>query len=98
MGFENNENEQRQGLKSALSGAQINVSILWMRYFSIGGSVGEYEVEAYLQGLLSLPGLERDLLAMAANELTNHTPATHAPYADEFPANEPDHPDEPSQA
>ncbi|WP_222123013.1 hypothetical protein, partial [Staphylococcus epidermidis] len=51
------------------------------RYFSIGGTVGEYEVEAYVQGLLSLPTLQRDLLAMAANELINAVPRLRAPYA-----------------
>jgi hypothetical protein len=38
-------------------------------------------VEAYLQGMLSVPEMERDLLAMAANELLNNQPGTHAPYA-----------------
>lgn len=45
------------------------------------GDVGEYEVEAYLQGLLSLPSLQRDLLALAANELIDELPRLHAPYS-----------------
>jgi hypothetical protein len=56
----------------------------WLNYFSIGGAVGEYEVEAYLQGLLSLPRLQRDLLAMAANELIDAVPRLRAPYADDL--------------
>ncbi|GAA3271723.1 hypothetical protein [Paenarthrobacter aurescens] len=87
MGFDSNEPEQRQRLKAVLSGASITVGALWLQYFSIGGSVGEYEVEAYLQGMLSLPELERDLLAMAANELMFGA-GPRAPYSDEFPPNE----------
>ncbi|BCW51809.1 hypothetical protein StoSoilB13_41510 (plasmid) [Arthrobacter sp. StoSoilB13] len=85
MGFERKEPEQRRRLLEALSAARISTGTLWLQYFSIGGSVGEYEVEAYLQGMLSVPELERDLLAMAANELLNNQPGPHAPYADELP-------------
>jgi hypothetical protein len=46
--------------------------------------VGEYEVEAYLQGLLSLPPVERDLLAMAGNELIDKAPRIHAPFSDDL--------------
>ena len=88
MGFERKEPEQRRRLLEALSAARINTGTLWLQYFSIGGSVGEYEVEAYLQGMLSVPELERDLLAMAANELLNSQAGPHAPYADEVPSSD----------
>lgn len=84
MGFDPNEPEQRRRLREAINAAGISVSELWLRYFGIAGDAGEYEVEAYLQGLLSLPPLQRDLLAMAANELINETPRQYAPYGDEF--------------
>ncbi len=84
MGFDPNEPEQRRRLREAINAAGISVSELWLRYFGIAGDAGEYEVEAYLQGLLSLPPLQRDLLAMAANELINETPRPYAPYGDEF--------------
>jgi len=71
-------------LRSALQAAGISVGDLWLHYFSLGGAVGEYEVEAYLQGLLALPALQRDLLAMAANELIEELPRPRAPYSDEF--------------
>ncbi|MET4591323.1 hypothetical protein [Arthrobacter sp. 754] len=89
MGFDSSEPEQRSRLRSALSAAQISTGDLWLYYFGIGGSVGEYEVEAYLQGLLSLPELQRDLLAMAANELFSGQPGHRAPYSDEFGADDP---------
>ncbi len=84
MGFDPNEPEQRRRLRDAIYAAGIPVSELWLRYFGIAGDAGEYEVEAYVQGLLSLPPLQRDLLAMAANELIEDTPRPHAPYGDEF--------------
>lgn len=46
--------------------------------------VGEYEVEAYLQGLLSPPFVQCDLLAVAANELIETFPQGHEPYPDEL--------------
>jgi hypothetical protein len=63
------EPEQRRELRAALQAMEITVGELWLNYFSIGGAVGEYEVEAYLQGLVSLPAMQRDLLAWAADEL-----------------------------
>ncbi|MCC9205962.1 hypothetical protein [Arthrobacter sp. zg-Y769] len=55
-----------------------------MRYFSIGGAAGEYEVDAYINGSLSLPPLQRDILAHAANELIDQLPARpRAPYCAE---------------
>jgi hypothetical protein len=84
MGFDLHEPEQRRMLRAALKAAGLNAGDLWLNYFSIGGTVGEYEVEAYLQGLLSLPAIQRDLLAMAANELIDDIPRTHAPYSEDF--------------
>lgn len=84
MGFDPHEPQQRAMLRSAVQAAGISVGDLWVHYFSVGGAVGEYEVEAYLQGLLALPELQRDLLAMAANELIDDVPRPRAPYADEL--------------
>jgi hypothetical protein len=84
MGFDPNEPEQRRRLRAAIRAADITVSELWLKYFSLSGDAGEYEVEAYLQGLLSLPSVQRDLLAMAANELIEELPRPRAPYSDDF--------------
>jgi hypothetical protein len=84
MGFESGEEEQRRQLAALLDQAGISVSTLWLHYFAMTGSVGEYETEAYLQGLMSLPVLQRDLLAQAANELLpDLTDLPRAPYSDE---------------
>lgn len=85
MGFDINEPEQRRRLQDAIDGANLDIGTLWLYYFSIGGSVGEYEVEAYLQGMLSLPELERDLLAMAVNDNLLNNDGPRAPFADELP-------------
>ncbi|TNB69986.1 hypothetical protein FHJ30_16880 [Arthrobacter sp. BB-1] len=84
MGFDPNEPEQRRRLRAAMKAADIPVSELWLKYFSLSGDAGEYEVEAYLQGLLSLPLIQRDLLALAANELIDDLPRPRAPYSDDF--------------
>lgn len=67
-----------------MKAADISISALWLKYFGLSGDAGEYEVEAYLQGLLSLPASQRDLLALAANELIEDLPRPRAPYSDDF--------------
>ena len=84
MGFDPNEPEQRRQLRAAMKAADISVPDLWLKYFGLSGDAGEYEVEAYLQGLLSLPPIQRDLLALAANELIDDLPRPRAPYSDDF--------------
>jgi hypothetical protein len=95
MGFDSKEPEQRRGLQAALTAAQVTTGELWLYYFGIGGAVGEYEAEAYMQGLLSLPQLQRDLLAMAANELFADHDGPRAPYSDEIEAGDPPNPPAP---
>lgn len=73
---------QRIHLLRAIRHAQIDPSGLWLHYFGMGGDAGEYEVEAYLHGSFTLPPLQRDLLAHAANELIDRLPAPpRAPYS-----------------
>ncbi|WP_366484645.1 hypothetical protein [uncultured Arthrobacter sp.] len=73
---------QRLLLLRAIRHAQISLGELWLHYFAIGGDAGEYEVEAYLHGSFTLPPLQRDLLAHAANELIDdRPPPPRAPYS-----------------
>jgi hypothetical protein len=75
------EQEQSRLLRKALQRSGLRHGDLWLRYFSIGGNVGEYEVDAYIQSLFSLPPSQRDLLAHAANELIDELPPLpRAPY------------------
>lgn len=74
MGFEPHEPEERTQLNLTLRDADITVPELWMRYFGMSGTAGEYEIQAFVEGLISLPALQRDLLAMAAKEIISETP------------------------
>lgn len=76
MGFDVHEPEERSQLNRTLLASDITVSELWLRYFSMSGMAGDYEVQAYVEGLISLPALQRDLLAMAADELNSESPGT----------------------
>ncbi|MHA7181298.1 hypothetical protein ACX80J_14425 [Arthrobacter sp. MDB2-24] len=42
----------------AMERAHITAHELWLYYFSIGGSVNELEVTAYLHALMPLPALD----------------------------------------
>lgn len=84
MAIEDREWKQRTALSAALDAAYISSGDLWLKYFSLGGTVGEYEVDAYLQGMLSLPPLQRDLLAHAVNEMIDDMPPLpRATYTDD---------------
>lgn len=72
--------EQARRLRATMVAAAIDRGRLWLYYFSIGGNVGEYEVDAYLHHSLLLPRLQRDLLAQAANEILIDIAPPRAPY------------------
>ncbi|MHA7219220.1 hypothetical protein ACX80L_10040 [Arthrobacter sp. MDT1-48-3] len=61
--------EQYAETFEAMSRAGLSLSEVWVHYFSLGGYIDEYEVNAYLHGLLSLPELDRDMISQAVNEL-----------------------------
>jgi hypothetical protein len=52
-----------------------------MRYFSISGEAGDYEIDAYLNGSFTLSAIQADLLAHAVNELIDEIPLPRAPYS-----------------
>ncbi|MEY9777095.1 hypothetical protein [Arthrobacter sp. MW3 TE3886] len=83
MALSNEESEQRRGITAALSHTGLNVDELWLKYFTLGGQAGELEVEAYLHGAMSLPDLQRDILAHAVNERLDalNSTAPRAPYS-----------------
>ncbi|MEX5304845.1 hypothetical protein RF644_03730 [Kocuria sp. CPCC 205258] len=76
--------EQARLLLEVIGRAGIEVRQLWFHYFTLGGHVGEIEVEAYLHHCLDLPRLQRDLLAHAANELIDRRPPLRAPYTSDL--------------
>ncbi|MEV7607133.1 hypothetical protein AB0N65_16990 [Paenarthrobacter sp. NPDC089322] len=68
MAVAGNEDEQRRRFRIAYEAADLELEQVWMEYFSIGGMSGMVEVQAYVYGAMSLPQLERDLLAHALNQ------------------------------
>jgi hypothetical protein len=47
---------------------ELSVQRLWLRYLALGGNRDEFDVDGYLQGLLTLETFEQDILAVALNE------------------------------
>ncbi len=77
--------EQRALTNAAVVDAGFSVGEVWMHYFSLSGEVDEYEVEAYLEGLMVMPPIECDVLALAVNELIDGLPPRkRAPFSDEL--------------
>jgi hypothetical protein len=73
--------EQARRLRATMVAAGIDRPRLWLYYFSIGGDVSEFELDAYLHHSMLLPRLQRDILAQAANELLADLAPPRAPYA-----------------
>lgn len=76
--------EQARLTRQALQQAGLGLGQLWLHYFNLGGDVGELEVDAYLHHSLALPGLQRDLLAHAVNELVEELATPRAPYTSDL--------------
>jgi hypothetical protein len=84
IGFPHAE-EQRALINAAVVESGFTTGEVWLHYFSLSGEVDEYEIEAYLAGLMPLPSLECDLLALAVNELIDDLPPRRrAPFSDEL--------------
>jgi hypothetical protein len=82
--------EQRLRTLQAMQAAGLSLQSMWIRYFSIGGSADEFEVDAYLHGLISLTPLERNCVSYAVNELIRETPQPAAPYSEDLENNSED--------
>ena len=77
--------EQRALTEAAITESGFSIGEVWLHYFSLSGEVDEYEIEAYLAGLMPLPALECDLLALAVNELIDDLPPRRrAPFRDDL--------------
>jgi hypothetical protein len=83
MALGEEESEQRRRFEESLRQAGVSLEELWLRYFSLGGQAGQFEVEAYIHGAMALPALQRDILAHALNERLDeaYSQAPRAPYS-----------------
>ncbi|MFN2560184.1 MAG: serine/threonine-protein phosphatase, partial [Jatrophihabitans sp.] len=69
-------------VRQALVQANLTQDELWLRYFALGGTAGQLELEAYLENLMPLAAIERDMLAIALNERLDEISWPHrVPYA-----------------
>jgi putative methionine-R-sulfoxide reductase with GAF domain len=75
--------EQASRLQATMAAAFINRRDLWLRHFSLGGDVREFEVDAYVHHALLLPQFQRDLLAEAANDILDEIAPPRASYTSE---------------
>ena len=72
---------QRHALQIACRRANLSLDQLWLAYFTLGGEAEPVEVEAFLQGLMPLPAVQRDILTHAVNErLDDLTTRLRVPY------------------
>ncbi len=79
------EDRQRRQIGRAMTQAGLTLPEVWLYYFSITGTVDEYEVDAYLNQMIVLPASECDKLAHAVNELIDEIPPLgRAPYRDDL--------------
>ncbi|MHA7209805.1 hypothetical protein [Arthrobacter sp. MDT1-65] len=58
----------------AASAADLTANDVWLYYFSIGGTLEAFELDAYLHGAYPLPQGERNMIALAVNELIDDLP------------------------
>lgn len=79
------QEEQRRLTLRAVLTSGLRLQEVWLRYFSLTGNADEYTMDAYLHGLIVLPLMDCDILAIAVNELIDELPAApRAPYRDEL--------------
>ncbi|MEV6873285.1 PP2C family protein-serine/threonine phosphatase [Amycolatopsis sp. NPDC051128] len=86
------EEEQRRLLAACYARSDLTPEQLWMRYFALGGSLSLLELDAYLNGLTTLPRVDRDMLAHAVNERLDEVAGpARAPYSHSFREGKPLH-------
>lgn len=77
------DGNMHQRFRDAFRAADVTVDDLWLRYFGLGGEADRFEVDAYLNGALTLPAIQHDMLAHAINERLVEIAPPRAPYSDE---------------
>jgi hypothetical protein len=86
------EDEQQRLLAACYERSRLTPEQLWMRYFGLGGGQSLLELDAYLNGLTTLPRVDRDMLAHAVNErLDELAGPSRAPYSHSFRDGKPLH-------
>ena len=60
--------ERHRRMDAARVRAELTVHELWLRYVALGGTGDAFDVDGYLQGLVTLDAFQQDVLAQALNE------------------------------
>jgi hypothetical protein len=91
-GIQVNPEEQYARTFDVMGRVGLSVGEVWLHYLGMGGDVDEYEVDAYLHGLIQLPELDRNLIALAVNELYDDVcREPRAPFSQELKRRNQDH-------
>lgn len=76
------EEDQHAKTLDAIERLGLSIGEVWIHHISMGGYIDEYEVNAYLHGLIQLPELDRDMISQAVNELYDDLcRSQRAPYS-----------------
>jgi hypothetical protein len=62
------DRERWVALREAYRHAELTLEQLWTRFFALGGDADLFELEAHLEGVLTMPDPQPDVLAVALNE------------------------------
>jgi hypothetical protein len=73
-----------QQFRHAFESADVSVDEMWLRFFGLGGEADRFELDAYLNGAITLPPIEHDILAHAINERLDEIAPPRAPYSADF--------------
>jgi hypothetical protein len=80
------EETQRVLINAAMTASNISCLRAWRRYAQYTGIVDLFSIRAYLEGLVSLPLEECNVLARAVNELIDERPPPpRAPHRGPIP-------------
>ncbi|GAB2665595.1 PP2C family protein-serine/threonine phosphatase [Nocardia goodfellowii] len=77
MKHDDDADRQRRSIALALHRAELTPGELWLRYFTLGGDIGQSAVNAFLDGAGTLPPLQRDILAHTVNERLDELTWSH---------------------
>jgi hypothetical protein len=62
------DEDRHERVEAARLRAELTVPELWLRYVALGGNGDVFDLDAYLNGLVPLDGLDQNVLAVAVNE------------------------------
>lgn len=68
------QHTQQHSTWLAAHAAELTADDVWLHYFSVGGDLDTFTVDAYIHGAYPLPVGERNMISLALNELIDDRP------------------------